>query len=277
MSYDLGDVVPLGTTVRDASGALANAGTMAVTITLPDNTTTTVPSVAPASTGTYAYDYAAVQAGRHTVRWVATGVNAGAYVDVFDVREAAPPMLVSLASAKAKLDIPATDSSSDEELREFIEATTAAVEFFVGPVARRTVQQVVRGDRDAWVLHTTPVLAVTAITPLQTWQQAIDPSVLDVDTHTGILRRTDGLWFFSGDYRVTYAAGRALVPPNVSLAARLILQHLWRTNFGASRGLAGIGGGEDFLATEQVPGFGYAIPNRALQLLQADRDPGGFA
>lgn len=277
MSYDLGAVVPLGTTVRDSTGALANAGNMAVTVTLPDGTTTTVGSVTPASTGVYAYDYPTTLAGRHAVRWVATGLNAGAYTDVFDVREAAPAQLFSLASAKAKLDIPATSTSSDEELREFIEATTAAVEFFVGPVVRRTVQQVVCGDREAWVLHTTPVLAVTAITPVQTWQQAIDVSVLDLDAHTGILRRTDGLWFFSGDYRVTYTAGRAMVPPNVSLAAKLILQHMWRTNYGASRGLAGIGGGEDFSVTEAVPGLGYAIPNRALQLLQADRDVGGFA
>lgn len=277
MSYDLGDVVPLSTTVTDGSGAPANAGNMALTITLPDSSTVTVASVTAAPTGSYAYAYPTTQAGRHTVRWLATGANARAYVDVFDVREAAPPMLFSLASAKAKLDIPATSTGDDEELREFIEATTAAVEFFVGPVARRTVQQVVCGDREAWVLHTTPVLAVTAITPLQSWQQAIDVGVLDVDTHTGILRRTDWLWFFSGDYRVTYTAGRAIVPPNVSLAAKLILQHLWRTNFGASRGLSGVGGGDDFLATEQVPGFGYAIPNRALQLLQADRDPGGFA
>jgi len=274
VSYDLGAVVPLGTTVRDSSGALANAGNMALTITLPDQTTVSVPAVAPTSTGTYAYDYPSVQAGRHTVRWVATGVNAGAFVDVFDVREAAPPMLFSLASAKDKLDIPATSTGDDEELREFIEATTAAVEFFVGPVARRTVQQVVQGDREAWVLHTTPVLAVTAITPLQSWQQAIDVSALDVDTHTGILRRTDWLWFYSGDYRVTYSAGRAIVPANVSLAAKLILQHLWRTKYGAARGVSS---SDDFLATEQVPGFGYAIPNRALQLLQADRDPGGFA
>jgi len=274
VSYDLGAVVPLGATVRDASGALANAGNMALTVTLPDQTTLSVPTVAPTSTGTYAYDYPSVQAGRHTVRWVATGVNAGAYVDVFDVREAAPPMLFSLASAKAKLDIPATSTGDDEELREFIEATTAAVEFFVGPVARRTVQQVVQGDREAWLLHTTPVLAVTAITPLQSWQQAIDVSVLDVDGRTGILRRTDWLWFFSGDYRVTYTAGRAIVPPNVSLAAKLILQHLWRTNFGAARGPSV---SDDFLATEQVPGFGYAIPNRALQLLQGDRQLEGFA
>lgn len=277
MSYDLGDVVPLSTTVKDASGAPADAGTMALTITLPDASVVTVPSVVPTSTGQYAYSYATTQAGRHSVRWLATGANACAHTDVFNVREALPPMLFSLAEAKTKLDWPASDTSRDDELREFIEATTAAVEFFVGPVARRTVQQVLCGGRDTWVLHTTPVLAVTAITPLQTWQQAISVGVLDIDANTGILRRTDNLCFYPGDYRVTYTAGRAIVPPNVSLAARLILQHLWRTNYGASRAAAGLGGGDDFLATEQVPGFGYAIPNRALQLLQADRDPGGFA
>ncbi|GKQ34591.1 hypothetical protein [Streptomyces sp. A012304] len=277
MSYDLGDVVTLSTTVRDSAGALANAGNMALTITLPDATTTSVPTVAPASTGTYTYAYPTVQAGRHTVRWLATGANATAYADVFNVRPAAPPMLFSLAEAKAKLDIPASSTSEDEELREFIEATTAAVEYFVGAVVRRTVQQVVQGGRDVWLLHTTPVLAVTTVTALTSWQQAVDTSVLDVDASTGVVRRTDGLCFDQGDYRITYTAGRALVPPHVSLAGKLILQHMWRTNYGASRGLAGIGGGDDVSVTEPIPGFGYAIPNRALQLLQPDRDFGGFA
>ncbi|MEU6527872.1 hypothetical protein ABZ869_01605 [Streptomyces sp. NPDC046928] len=277
MSYDLGAVVPLGTTVRDSAGALANAGDMTLIITLPDQSTLTVPSVAPASTGTYAYDYPAVQAGRHAVRWVATGVNSGAYTDVFDVRPAAPPMLFSLAAAKAKLDIPATSTSDDEELREFIEATTQCVEFFVGPVVQRTVQQVVPGGRAALVLHSTPVLAVTAVAPLLAGQSAIDVAGLDVDPSTGIVRQTSGACFPCGDYRATYTAGRSAVPPNVSLAAKLILQHLWRTNYGAARGLAGVGGGEDFAVTEPIPGLGYAIPNRALQLLQGDSQPGGFA
>ncbi|WP_030173251.1 hypothetical protein [Streptomyces sp. NRRL S-813] len=277
MSFDLGDVVRLSTSVRNANDAPADAGSMSLTITLPDGSDVTVPSVTPETTGVYTYDYPTTQAGRHSVRWLATGDNAMADTDVFNVREATPPQLFSLAEAKAKLGIPPASTSSDDELREFIEATTQCVEFFVGPVVRRTVQQVVPGDRDVWVLHTMPVLSVTAITPLQTWQQAIDPSVLDIDGATGLLRRKDGLWFYSGDYRVTYTAGRAIVPPNVTLAARLILQHLWRTNYGASRGLGAIGGGDDFLVTEQVPGFGYAIPNRALQLLQGDRQAGGFA
>ncbi|MER8004985.1 hypothetical protein [Streptomyces sp. NPDC094149] len=274
MSYDLGAVVPLSTTVKDGTGAPANAGNMTLTITLPDNTTTVVDPVAPASTGVYRYGYPAVQAGRHQVRWLATGANATADTDVFNVRPPAPPMLFSLADAKKKLDIPATSTADDAELREFIEATTFAVEYFVGPVARRTVQQVVTGNRDALVLHTTPVIALTSVTAVQSWQMAIDLADLDVDTNTGVVRRNDSLCFPVGDYRLVYTAGRQLVPANVELAGKLILQHLWRTNFGAARGPSV---SDDFLATEQVPGFGYAIPNRALQLLQADRDFGGFA
>jgi hypothetical protein len=274
MSYDLGAPVPLTMTVKDASGAPANSGNMRLVITLPDDTTAVVDPVAPSPTGSYAYSYPTAQAGRHQVRWLGTGANPAAYTDVFDVRPAAAPMLFSLADGKAQLDIPATSTGDDDKIREYIAATTAAVEYFVGPVIRRTVEQVLQGDRAAWVLHTTPVLTITSVTALQTWQPAIDIGVLDVDTDTGILRRTDGIWFYSGDYRVLYVAGRTAVPPNVALAGKLILQHLWRTQYGAARGPSSA---DDFLVTEQVPGFGYAIPNRALQLLQNDRELGGFA
>lgn len=274
MSYDLGAPVPLTMTVKDAAGALANSGNMRLVITLPDGTTAVVDPVAPASTGTYAYRYPTVQVGRHSVRWLGTGANPAAYTDVFDVRPSESLMLFSLADGKAQLDIPATSTGDDDELRHFIEATTTAVEYFVGPVVPRTVQQVLCGDRAEWLLHTTPVIAVTAVTPIGVWQLDIDLAALDVDTETGIVRRTDGIWFYPGDYRVTYKAGRTVTSPNISLAGKLILQHLWRTQYGAARGPSGA---DDFLATEQVPGFGYAIPNRALQMLQNDRQLGGFA
>ncbi|WP_406000690.1 hypothetical protein [Streptomyces sp. NBC_00829] len=274
MPYDLGAQVPLGTTVKDGAGALANAGGMALTITLPDASTVTVSSVLPSSTGVYAYDYPTVQPGRHSVRWVATGINAGAYTDVFDVREATPPLLFSLASAKAQLDI--TTTEYDEELREYIAATTQAVEFFVGAVVRRSVTQPVRGGSDRVVLDTTPVLAVTSMTALGTWQESVPVDVLNVaDAESGVLRRTDGLVFTQCEYHVEYVAGRTAVRPNIALAGKMILQHLWRTQYGAARGM--VGGGDDFSVTEPIPGLGYSIPNRALQLLQGDRLPGGIA
>src|SRR3546814_17325246 len=87
---------------------------MALTITRPDNTTVSVSPVTPVSTGTYTYDYATVQPGRHVVRWVATGANAGAYTDVFDVREAAPPLLFSLADARKHVNATVTTHRSEE-------------------------------------------------------------------------------------------------------------------------------------------------------------------
>lgn len=271
MPYDIGAVVPLGTTVRNSSEQLANAGSMALTITLPDGTTSSVASVTPMSTGIYAYDYTTVQAGRHTVRWVATGVNAGAYTDAFDVREAAPPALLSLADAKKHLN--KTGIADDDEIRAWIEATTRAVEFFVGPVVVRTVTETHDARQtQALALRERPVLGLVSMVPVRTGGATYTVDGLDVDEH-GIVRRLDGGWF-CGPLRVTYTAGRRIITANITAAARIILQHLWRTQMGPSRTARGT---QDFDVTEPIPGLGYAIPNRAVQLLNPDSTGPGVA
>jgi hypothetical protein len=58
----------------------------------------------------------------------------------------------------------------------------------------------------------------------------------------------------------------------MSSASRIILQHLWRTRQGPARPTRG---GDDYSVTEPIAGFGYAIPNRALQLLEPYRLPPG--
>jgi hypothetical protein len=272
MSYDLGAVVPLGTEVRDASGALANAGAMTLTITLPDSTTVTVSPVTPSSTGRYAYDYQTVQAGRHVVRWVATGVNAGAYVDVFDVRSGAPTWLFSLADAKSHLKL--TTTSQDEEVRRWIGATTRCVEWFVGPVAVRTVTETHDFTcAGALTLRKLPALVLTSATAVLDGGTTYDVDDLDLDGETGIVRlKAGGLLY--GPLRLVYSAGRRVVEENISAAGELILQHLWRTRNGPGRPQRG---GDDFDVTEPIPGLGYAIPNRALQLLSPDQLPPGMA
>lgn len=277
MPFDLGDTARLTATCTDPAGALTNATTAAVTVTLPDGTTA-APAVTnpPAQTGQYSVDYVTVQAGLHAVRWVFTG-PACAYTDALDVRPAVPPALFSLADAKSKLGKSATSTADDSELRMCIEATTKCVEYYVGAVARRTVTQIAKGGTERMVLHTTPVLSVVSMTGVQPWQLAIPVGSLDIDTDTGILRRTDWMPFWRGPYRVVYQAGRTVVDANITLGGKMILQHLWRTYFGSSRALPGVGGGDDYAVTEPIPGLGYAIPNRALQLLQGDRTPGGIA
>lgn len=277
MPFDLGDTARLTATCTDPGGTATNATGVTLTITLPDGTTAT-PAVTnpPTVTGQYSVDYVTTQAGRHLVRWVFTG-PACAYTDAMDVRDAAPPLLYSLADAKKHLNIPATSTTQDEELRGFIEATTRCVEYFTGAVARRTVTEIVHGGSARMILRQAPVLSVQSITGVNPWQLDIPVDALDIDTDTGVLRRTDWLLFWRGPYRVVYTAGRTTMPANVALAGRIILQHLWRTQYGSSRARAAVGGGEDYSVSEPIPGLGYAIPNRALQLLQADVQPGGFA
>lgn len=278
MPFDLGDTVRLQAECRNAGGTLTNATTAVLTVTLPDGTSAT-PSVTnpPVSTGEYFVDYTTAQAGRHGVRWVFT-TPASAYTDMFDVRAAAPPLILSLSDARRHLQIPVADTSADEQMRGWLESVTELVESLCGPVVRRTVVEdhalYGRGVTEL-ALRRTPVLSITSAVGVLTGDPSYEAAALCVDG-TGILRRLDG-GRLSGLLRVTYVAGRTVVPANLSSAARIILQHLWRTQYGASRALSGLGGGEDFAVTEPVAGFGYAIPNRALQLMEPHRLPPGVA
>jgi len=93
-TYDLGDVITLRCEVRDADGALADAGAVTCTITLPDGTTDTPTVDHEADSGIYTADYTPAAAGYFAVRWLATGVNAGAFVQDFTVRADAPLLTV---------------------------------------------------------------------------------------------------------------------------------------------------------------------------------------
>ncbi|MFI8531800.1 hypothetical protein ACIGMX_16360 [Streptomyces aquilus] len=272
MPFDLGATARLTAECRDAGGTLANATTAVVTVTLPDGSTAT-PAVTnpPAQTGQYRADYVTVQAGRHTVRWQFTG-PAHAYVDVLDVREAEPAWLFSLADAKEQLNL--TTSNQDEEVRDKIGATTRAVEWFVGPVAVRTVTEVHQAAvMQTLALRKVPALSLTSVAAVLDGGTSYETSALDLDGDTGVVQRRDGGLMY-GPLRVVYRAGRLIVPENIREGGELILQHLWRTRQGPGRPQLGVG---DFDVTEPIPGLGYAIPNRALQLLSPDQLPPGMA
>lgn len=260
---DLGDVHRLTHTHTDPAGVnLVNAGTMTLTITRPDSTVVTVPSVSPTSVGRYEYDYLTTQTGRHVARWAGTGTNPGAKVDVFDVRPADPGYVISLADAKAALN--QTGSEHDEELRSMVEATTVEIEAVVGPVVVRSYSEVHDGG-PLLVLRQTPVVTLTTLVPLYTGGATYLPADMDLDPLTGIVRRLDGAWIY-GPLRVTYAAGRSPVPANITEAAKIILSHKWETQRGHTGGRPGLG--EDTLPT---PGLGFLIPRRAMEALAPHR------
>ncbi|MFI0528543.1 head-tail connector protein [Streptomyces scabiei] len=274
MPYDLGATARLSAECRDAGGTLTNATTVTLTITLPDGTAVT-PAVTnpPATAGQYSADYPTVQAGRHSLRWVFTGAGlAHAYADVLDVREAAPPALFSLADAKKHLN--KTTTADDDEIRAMVEAVTAAVEGYVGAVVERTVTEVHDvGRTETLALLQTPVLTLTSVAAVLTGGTSYDVDDLDLDAEAGIVRRKDGS-LLCGPLRCVYQAGRRIVPAAIILGGKIILQHMWRTQLGPSRPQVGVG---DFEVTEPIPGLGYAVPNRALQIMEPYKLPPGVA
>lgn len=262
MAFDLGDVVPLTVDIKDAGGLAANAGAVVLTITLPDGTTAT-PSVTNAPTGRYSVDYPTVQTGRHLARWVATGVNASAHTDTFDVRPAAPELLVSMKDTKATLNKLGSVVTDDDELRGLIEAVTAAVEHLVGPVVRQSKVERHNGG-NLLVLNHRPVISVQSIVPILTGGVAHSVADVDVDGATGIVQRLDGACFV-GPLRVSYTAGRAVIPAAIREAALIIIKHLWDLQRRPSTG--GRPQPDSSGETSYVPGLGYALPNRALEQL----------
>lgn len=260
MSFDLGDVVPLLFTLVDVDGNVANATTVSVTVTLPDASTASGGTVTSSTTGSYEATYFPTAAGRHLVRWVATGTATGSYTDAFDVVDPADVPVVSLADAKAHLNI--TTTVYDEELRRFLGAATEMCESWVGrPLRRRTVSETHDGGRTVLLLRQVPVISVTSVVEDGT---TVSDYALDADN--GLLYRDDtGAATWAGerqDVTVAYVAGWTAPPADVQQAVLEALRHLWTTQRG------GMDARTPFSGDEYASGTGWSLPRRVMELLQ---------
>lgn len=286
MPYDLGGVAVLNYTALDVTGAAAAAAAVTLTITQPDGSTAT-PTIEYPSAGNYTAYFLTSQPGRHTYRWLATGtpgpgVGVGAFTDSFDVEAALAGTILSLADCHETLNIPAGDTAYDSRIRAYNSAITAVIEHLCGPVVVRQVTEryLENGMAEVLILRSTPVYQpagqtypIISITPVMTYGMTYDLSLITVDPVTGVMRHTAGLSFFNGPYDITYCCGRPIVLDNILTSSRIILRHLWSLE----RGGAGAVRGQ--VADDVTMIMGYAIPNRALELLDGSgtRDPGGIA
>lgn len=286
MTYDLGGVAVLSWTATDTNDIPANGAACTITITLPDGTTDG-PHIVAGTAGVYTYAFQTTRSGRHTYVFTATGtpgpgVGVGAYHDVFDVYLASPTTLMSLADTKELLRIGAADTQFDADLRFFLEGVTAVVDGYCGPMVPRQVTERHRtqGERTLMLMNP-PVYqpagqpyALLSVTPVYTWGVPYsDLSQLSVDARTGEVTHIIGLPWFYGEYDIAYWAGRAYIRPNVMLGAQVILKHWWAMERNNGR-LTGFG---QSAADDVSVLFGFAIPNRALEMLQPDAAPAGIA
>lgn len=254
---DLGDTLGFRSDLYDKpveqGGVLVNATTAALTITLPDGTTT-APSIVnpPLVTGKYLYDYVAVQSGRHVGTWLFTmaGGKTTSYVETFDVGQG----LVTVDEAVAHLRAAGvvTSSADLDQLQWLCMVATDAVERDLGRVlTRRTVTEVYDGGQSAIVLRQSPVISVTSVS-----DSAVVISALDytLDQSTGILYRggTSTYWtrFTTGrqSVSVTYVAGYTDPPRAARMVALTIVQSLWQESQQSAHPLIDEGAGVDMFS-----------------------------
>lgn len=274
--YSTGQPVRVSTTVRDITGALVNPTTLTLTIQKPDGTTQSYASPVNDGTGLFHQDVPVTdlgQVGHYPYKWTSTGTGAGESIGDFDVFDPFEPAVLPLQDAKDMLNIPQATTTYDAELQSWIATIETSLEGLTGgPLINRTITAERCVLTDAYTVlqvRQRPLVSVTSIVSVASGQ-AIDISGgLDLDPNAGTIRRKLGYPFYGQFFTwlpamaVTYVAGwGTAVPAAFNSAARIILRHLWDTQRGAAAAPM-LGGGE----TTMVPGFAFAIPNRAIELL----------
>jgi hypothetical protein len=276
--YDLGDVVALGVTITNTAGAPANATVVAATITAPDGTTST-PSVTNSGTGLYDVSFTPSTSGRYLIRWVATGTNASAYQDDFTVRDSTHISIVALDEVKAHLNIPATNTDLDDEIRRFVDAATDLAENYVGCVLGRQVftDEYYDGNTDIIRLRNPRAMSITSIyesgTLLTSSNYSLDPSGQRISRiTTGSIAGPNyfGIWApGANNIKVSYVSGFINPPAAAKQGVLEIIRHLWQTQRGAMSVISRNQTGDDF-----YPGSTYSLPRRCMELLDQMSLPG---
>lgn len=190
----------------------------------------------------------------------------------------APTPLIDVDDAKAQLNIPASDSSQDQEIADFVDAATEVIGWFVG-------QSTDASTFTDWVtpnwgtpgpnlgvygsgyvsitLSELPIVSVTSIQPNFYQVGALDLTGIKIDAESGtVWLPTNQL--FLGPCVVTYVAGRVLRPAVLKLACRFLVQDLWVTQRGPAAQGGPLSPGQEM---QTVPGLGM-VSARVLDLLR---------
>lgn len=252
----------------DSTAVLVNPTAATLTVYQDDvSVATPTITVPPSVTGTFSYKYVAVSAGRYRGRWVFTMADGSqsVYTETYDVQPSDAGLILGLNAAKRHLNMDLSRHDSDEELLDMIVGITPMIEDLTGPIVPRTVVEIVSG-KNILSLAQTPVLSITSIVPFLYYGSTYAPSQLAFTPQGTVRLNYGGTHFYGDTFTVTYVAGRKPIPPNIALGAKIILKHLWETQRGPSGSPYQ---GDDEPTTDT--GWGYAVPNRALELLKANR------
>lgn len=274
---DVGDPVPGLSLATSAGGVATDPTTLTLTLTLPDGTTKvgTWPAaggdtltVARASAGSFSCTYVTTQAGRHTVRWVASGAGTDrAHVDAHNVAAATAIPLISLADIREQCR--SSSTAADEELRWYGLVASRMAEDHT-QVWRPTALTATKDGGGRFVRLRGPVRSVTSVTEdgiavaSTGWTLHAARGWLYRGTQTSWDRWSPGV----ANIVVAYVAGPpdGIVPEGILQGVRIQVQHLWDTQRGGGASTPRQAGA-DFTTD---PRTGFSIPNRVLEMWRAE-------
>lgn len=268
-SYPLGQPFRLDLEVRDLADTLVDPTSVVLTFRYPDGTDVAGPAAVRDSLGKYHADVGDLTTlGHYRYKWVTTGPGAGVSTGEVDITDPFGPEIVTLAEVKAHLNIRSDNGAHDAELTDFIAAVPAVIERWVGPLGPVEHTEILYGS--PMIVAHPPILELVSVTPYG--GTAFDLADLVVDKPAGLIRQATG----TTCWRVTvvYTSGYAAVPPALNLAARVIIEHWWKSQRAAGTG--NIRGGDEYADTASVPGMGFAIPRYAVELLEPFRTSTGL-
>lgn len=268
-TFEAGQVASSAVKVTDSTGAAANVGAMTCTVTLPDLTTSAA-SVVNTAMGSYTATLTTTLAGRYRFKWSATGANSGAFpwTDVADVWAADPRLIISLADAKAALNIASSVTTNDDEIRLYIATATEVIEDVTGPILAEAGHVWSADGGGQAVLLPEAVATVTSVVENGTTLASGD---YVANLAAGILYRgstTSPTYWAPGrrNVTVTYAVGASSVPPNAVMAARELVRIYYQSS--QQGGRPQFGGPTDDASVVFTPS-GYGIPPMVETLLSA--------
>jgi hypothetical protein len=261
-----GGMYPIAFDVKDATGALAHAASAALTITLPDGTTAAPAITDTAVPGQYRLAYQTTIPGRYTAHAVTTG-PVTSWDDEFDAAPTPWPAIVSLADAKAQLNMPLADHSKDDLLRDYIAGITGAAEDYTNEtIVRRTITDEL--DLRSYSFRfpqqfrvwSSPVFS--QLISVVSWDGTMTWDVTQMRVSASGMVKVMAGPPVTGLVEVTYAPGYAQVPGRYRRGALVMLQHVWETQRGpsAGMGMGGVIGPEEHF---RQPGEFFTIPAKA--------------
>lgn len=182
--------------------------------------------------------------------------------------------LITLADARASLNLTTANTAYDSDIETYVEAATPVIENIVGPVLVKSRTFRFDGGREQIVLPVrfTSVTSVTengaAVTDYVADPQA---GIITAGTTTAPDVFEPGVQNIVVTVSVGTAADETEVPANVRLATRELVRHWWQQ--GRQANIPAFGEAPD---SASVP-MGFAVPKRVYELLEPNKRVAGFA